>query len=233
MFKQSVIRTLTSALVATCLSVAASAASASTTSAVTLSPNILFLLGVGGVSVVNSGTVGTYTQTGALGAQTGTFAAPIASLSVTPSDTVLTWSSAAKLDFFNAAQNATLTFSGLVFDSASSVIKADLHFVNGVTSAVFDFPGSVVFSVGAFDASPATLLNGGTVTAAISLSKSGLSNAVAQLGTTFPGATDILAGTVSFTSTAPTTVPEPTTTLSFLVGAGLMGTMLARRRAAK
>jgi PEP-CTERM motif len=213
MFKQSVIRTLTSALVATCLSVAASAASASTTSAVTLSPNILFLLGVGGVSVVNSGTVGTYTQTGALG--------------------VLTWSSAAKLDFFNAAQNATLTFSGLVFDSASSVIKADLHFVNGVTSAVFDFPGSVVFSVGAFDASPATLLNGGTVTAAISLSKSGLSNAVAQLGTTFPGATDILAGTVSFTSTAPTTVPEPTTTLSFLVGAGLMGTMLARRRAAK
>jgi hypothetical protein len=234
MFKQSVFRIAASVAVATSLVAASGAASAvpvlNPGATVTLTPNILFLLGVGGVAVSGSGS-GTYALVGDPSAQSGSFSAPLAStVAVDPAGGLsIAWAPDAQLNFYNAEQDALLSFSGLVFDTAKSVVTADLHFVRGTN--IIDFNDSVVFSVGALSAPLATLQSGGTVTANVALSKAGLSGPVAQLNIPFPGSTDIAAGTVTFVGTPTASVPELSTGVSMLMGLGLLGAAVSRRRA--
>jgi len=220
MTKKSIFHSLSAVAVATSLLAGAPAAQAAASADMTFDTTLLSLLGVFGVSVGATGSDATFAS--------GVFTSGAAD--VLAGDTTFTWTADSGLSF-TVAGNGTLTFDTLVYDSVTSTITSDLHYVNGVNTQEF---GSVtVFNVGALSTSFDTLASGGSTSGLLYLSAAGLSAVASALNITAAPTSDLYAGTLTLTTTAPA-VPEPGTWALALGGLAAVGvgSMLRRRQQA-
>lgn len=216
--KKSVFHSLSAVAVATSLLAGAPAAQAAATADMSFDSTLLSLLGVFGVSVGATGSDASYAS--------GTFSSGASD--VLAGDTTFSWLADSGLAF-TVTGNGTLTFDTLVYDSVTSTITSDLHYVNGATTQEF---GSVtVFNVGALSPAFDTLASGGSSTGTLALSAAGLAAVASALNITVAPTSDLYAGTLTLTTTAPA-VPEPGTWALSLAGLAAVaaGSVVRRRR---
>jgi hypothetical protein len=227
-------KSLSAVMVAVACVAGAGSAQAAVSATVALDTGLIGALSFISTTVSAAGTGVTYSA--------GSFAAPISSVALksgSPSAAVLTWGSDATLTLANSTVSAV--FSGFVYDASLDLITADIAFTSPTLTKDYTDVGFLKVTT-----TSGSLASVSTSTSPVAIAYTGnaffdmtsLATIIAELQV--PAAiSDTLAtkqvGTVSFSGSAnlppTTTVPEPSTALSFLVGLGLMGGLLARRRA--
>ena len=232
---------LSVALAAATLLGGAGSAHAAATATVTLDAGLLSALGFLGASVTTAGS--------GVGFTGGAFSAPIASVSLvapSPSAASVSWGADASLTIANT--QATAVFSGFVFDAATSEITADIAFSSATLTKTYNDVGFLIVkdatgSIGgsadlgsvSASASPVAITFSGagyfdiTSLSPVILELGVPSLIVASLGVN-QAATVVFDGTSTVTAPA-SSVPELATLPSLLLGLGMMGGLLLRRRA--
>jgi hypothetical protein len=237
-------KTLSAVMVAVACVAGAGSAQAAVSAEVKLGSDLLFALSLIQTGASAAGTGVTYSA--------GSFLAPIASVALksgSPSAAILTWGADASLTLANTAASAV--FSGFVFDGSTNRITADIAFTSPTLTTTYNdvsfllvTPTNGSLASVSTSTSPVQITLEGTaifdLTAppAVDDGKDYLVEVITALqvpSSVTSGLTGKQVATVSFSGTAnlppATAVPEPSTALSFLVGLGLMGGLLARRRA--
>ena len=229
---------LSAALVVASLVAGAGSANAAATATVTLDSGLLSALSFLGASVSAAGTGVGYTG--------GAFSAPIASVSLvapSPSAALVNWGPTASLTIANT--QATAVFSGFVFDSLTSEITADIAFSSPTLTKTYNDVGFMIVKsgVGSIGGSAdLKLVSASGSPVPISFSGAGFFDMVAlapvvlELGVPSSlistlGSTQVATVAFAGTTTVTAPVPEPSTLLSFMVGIGLLGGAVLRRRA--
>ena len=229
---------LSAALVAATLVTGAGSANAAATATVTLDSGLLSALSFLGASVSAAGTGVGYTG--------GAFSAPIASVSLiapSPSAALVNWGPTASLTIANSL--ATAVFSGFLFDSVTSEITADIAFSSPTLTKTYNDVGFLIVKSGvgsiggsanltsvSASASPVPItFNGAGYFDMVSLAPVVLELGVPSSLITTLGTTQV--ANVVFAGTTPVAapVPEPSTSLSFMLGLGMLGGVALRRRA--